>query len=78
MNLIEETVCKSFIVKLGYNPIYSKYITKPTTVEPRQYFTQGHIKNQQSKDVISLFLIYIYIVLQNETKMYTHGRITNQ
>ena len=61
MNLIEETVCKSFIVKLWYNPIYSKYITKPTTVEPRQYFTHGRITNQQSKAVISLFLIYINI-----------------
>ena len=56
MNLIEEFVCNSFIVELGFNPIYSKYITKSTTVEPRQYITHGRIKNQQSKAVISMFL----------------------
>ena len=56
MNLIEETVCNSFIVELGFNHIYSKYITKPTTVEPRQYIAHDRIKNQQSKVVISLFL----------------------
>ena len=59
MNLIEETICNYFIVDLGFNPIYSKYITKSTTVEPRQYFTHGRIKNKKSKAVISLFLIYI-------------------
>ena len=56
MNLIEEAICNSFIVKLGFNPINSKYITKPTTVDPRQYFTHIRIKNQQSKAVISMFL----------------------
>ena len=36
MNLIEEAVCNSFIIELGFNRINSKYITKSTTVEPRQ------------------------------------------
>ena len=33
-----------FIVKLGFNPINPIYIIKSTTVEPRHYFTHGHIK----------------------------------
>ena len=46
MNLIKEDVSNVFIVELGFNPINSKYITKSTTVEPRQYyFTHGRIKN---------------------------------
>ena len=68
MNLIEEAACNSSIVELGFNPINSNYIIKLTTVEPRQYFTHGCIKNQQSKAVISLFLSYIYIVLQIKRK----------
>ena len=57
MNLIKEAVSNDFIVELGFNPINSKYITKSTTVEPRQYyFTRICIKNLQSKAVISLFL----------------------
>ena len=38
MNLIKEAVSNVFIVELGFNPINSKYITKSTTVEPRQYY----------------------------------------
>ena len=57
MNLIKEAVSNVFIVELGFNLINSKYITKSTTVEPRQYyFTHDRIKNQQSKAVISMFL----------------------
>ena len=47
-------------VKLGFNPKNPTYANKILTIKIRQYFTYGHIINQQYKVVISLYVNYSY------------------